>query len=106
MNCSEGRVFETKFMFHSAWPASQTPALRPMRGSGLGGVIDISAFGDGEVSPGDAIEWAHAVTATTPAVTSIGSQEGVGLARRGNCPVRWTEGIEESFRWRDTAVDG
>jgi len=35
-NFSEGLVFESSRTFHSASPASQRPALRPTRGSGLG----------------------------------------------------------------------
>src|SRR3954471_9551153 len=35
-----GGVVETMRMFHAAWAASQRPALRPTRGSGVGVVAD------------------------------------------------------------------
>src|SRR5581483_8548026 len=41
MKSFDGGVFETRCMFHDASPALNQPALSPMRGSGLGGVVDM-----------------------------------------------------------------
>src|ERR1700691_3114076 len=63
----DGGELDTRRMFHDAWPASNSPALRPTRGSGLGGVGDmltpaptvlgVSMPPDPEA---DAPGWAHA----------------------------------------------
>jgi hypothetical protein len=42
MNASDGCRFATTSRFHAASPASIQPARRPTRGSGLGGVVDMS----------------------------------------------------------------
>src|SRR5262245_40731997 len=50
---SLGGVVETMRMFQAACPASQRPAFRPTRGSGLGGVIEtIGATGGGITAGG------------------------------------------------------
>src|SRR5580658_6226315 len=51
MKSLDGGVFETTWRFQIASPASNQPALRPTRGSGLGAVIDMSPEGDG-AAPG------------------------------------------------------
>src|SRR4029078_1449474 len=66
-NFSGGRVAETSFMFHAAWPASHWPALRPMRGSGLGG--DVVMLGDADEGAGAVetavdVELPHAAAAS------------------------------------------
>src|SRR2546426_8704035 len=43
-NFSDGRVFETTRRFQVASPAFISPARRPTRRSGVGGVVDISSF--------------------------------------------------------------
>src|SRR6476469_6072976 len=65
-NFSGGRVAETSFMFHAAWPASHWPALRPMRGSWLGGdvVMLLDADGAGAVETAVDVELPHAATAS------------------------------------------
>src|SRR5512143_956873 len=65
-NADDGGVFESNRRFHAAVPASNHPAMRPTRGSGLGAVTDMSA-GDGEpacvaIDDGDV---AHAAAAST-----------------------------------------
>src|SRR5436309_667416 len=45
MNDGEGCVVDTRRMFHAASAASNQPARRPTRGSGLGGVIDTFSVG-------------------------------------------------------------
>src|SRR5215831_11121118 len=50
---SLGGVVETMRIFQAACPASQRPAFRPTRGSGVGGVIDtIGATGGGITAGG------------------------------------------------------
>src|SRR5918996_5415110 len=39
-NFASGGVVDVSLMFHAAWPASQRPAERPTRGSGLGAVAE------------------------------------------------------------------
>src|SRR5471030_1129266 len=51
-NFSDGCVLDTSVMFHAASPASNLPALRPTRGSGLGAPADASIDG---VMPADAM---------------------------------------------------
>jgi hypothetical protein len=43
----DGGVFETTARFQIASLASYHPPLSPTRGSGVGGVVDISALADG-----------------------------------------------------------
>src|SRR4030088_1291565 len=54
MNCSDGGVFDSKRRFHDASAASNHPARSPMRGSGLGAVVDMLAAGDGAPPAGAA----------------------------------------------------
>src|SRR6266516_207095 len=51
---SEGGVVDTSCKFHRAWPASNQPALRPMRGSGAVAarvVADDVLYGDCPCAP-------------------------------------------------------
>src|SRR5579862_9145047 len=66
----DGRVVDTSFMFQLACAASNSPPLRPTRGSGLGGVGDICAAGDG-LSPADVLDvWAQAAMLSRPAASA------------------------------------
>ena len=47
-----GGVVETIRMFHSAMPASHMPALRPMRGSGVGIVAEMIGAGGAGITAG------------------------------------------------------
>src|SRR5215472_7710195 len=80
-NSGIGRVFETRRMFHWATPASHTPAFRPTRGSGLGGAVDMSADGAGAVLAVEAIEWAHAVSASAVIGRSAHRMAGAAVSR-------------------------
>src|SRR6185436_17623465 len=46
-----GWVFETRRRFHAASAASMRPALRPMRGSGLGLAVESVPVGAGLAAP-------------------------------------------------------
>src|SRR5436190_12093804 len=57
-NFADGCVRETTRRFQVASCASMSPALRPMRGSGLGAAADIFAAGEGaEPDIDDEPEW-------------------------------------------------
>ena len=62
MKSLEGRVIETGRRFQIAMPASNQPALRPMRESGDGGDTDMSGAPDREI-PLVVEERAHAANA-------------------------------------------
>src|SRR5574338_1079807 len=65
-NCSGCGVFDSSRRFHDAVPASAKPALRPTRGSGLGGSADLLlAAGDG------AADWLEVVDCEHAAATSM-----------------------------------
>src|SRR5262245_3307266 len=51
-DASLGGVVEIMRMFQAAWPASQRPAARPTRGSGLGAVIDTIGVTGGGITAG------------------------------------------------------
>jgi hypothetical protein len=84
MNFSGGRVVETSFMFHAAWPASHRPALRPMRGSGLGGDTDmlIAAEGAGAVEAVE-VELVHAAAATSSDIDTRHDTRDMGFVEEG-----------------------
>src|SRR5579862_2899248 len=73
LNSSGGCMLATKCMFHSAWPASYRPALRPTRGSGIGAIADRLQLLSPQLLPPpplagvalvvDAFGWAQAATA-------------------------------------------
>src|SRR3954453_9377945 len=92
MNFSEGGVFETRCMFQAATPASNQPARRPTRGSGLGAETDMSGAADAppdDIPPLDA-HAAIAAVARTAALSlacgllnnestlTVGSSRGYG----------------------------
>src|SRR6478752_7822493 len=58
MNSFGGGVCESTLRFQVASPASNWPALSPIRGSGLGGV--------GDMLPALDVEWAQPATTTRP----------------------------------------
>src|SRR5690242_19555794 len=60
MNGFDGGVLETFFRFQIASPASVAPAFNPMRGSGLGGVVELLAAGVGAPAASLEPEWVHA----------------------------------------------
>src|SRR4029453_18102311 len=47
-----GGVVDSIRMFHAAWAASQRPALRPTRGSGVGAVADTMGATGGGMTAG------------------------------------------------------
>src|SRR5215207_10208107 len=62
---------ETTFRFHTASPASCSPALRPTRGSGLGASADFVLSGDGDPVP-DELEPAQPSSRATAAAGRSG----------------------------------
>src|SRR6478752_6749244 len=84
-------VVETSLMFQAASPASRSPALRPMRGSGLGGFIDMERG----AAATDVDEDAHAA-AYTAAPSSAGSS-----AQRAGAPKN-----DAGFTFSDLRVGG
>src|SRR4051812_24357297 len=70
---SDGREVESSRMFHEAWPASYSPALRPMRGSGDGAPGDrlslvTIGLGDDDADAGECAQ--AALAAIVPAIIS------------------------------------
>jgi len=61
----DGRVFDTTSRFQLACPGSNQPARSPIRGSGLGGDVDMSTAGDG-ADPAVEDDDAHAAAERTP----------------------------------------
>src|SRR6476660_10242428 len=61
----DGFVGETSRRFHAAVPASNQPALRPTRGSGLGFVVPTVMFGVGAEDDDDLVEAQAAAIAAT-----------------------------------------
>src|SRR5881394_2238976 len=51
-DASLGGVVEIMRMFQAAWPASQRPAARPTRGSGLGAVAETIGVTGGGITAG------------------------------------------------------
>src|SRR5262249_769138 len=66
VNFSDGGVFESTCRFQAASPASNFPARRPTRGSGLGAVVDMSPVGVGALAPETTAERAHAPAESSP----------------------------------------
>src|SRR4051812_2460006 len=54
-NFADGGVADTTFMFQAASPASATPALRPTRGSGLGGPVGRTGMSGAAAEAGAAV---------------------------------------------------
>src|SRR5579863_6213225 len=73
MKSAGGFMLATRCMFHSAWAASNMPALSPTRGSGIGAIADRLQLLSphmlpppplaGEAPVVDAFGWAQAATA-------------------------------------------
>src|SRR5579859_5225826 len=106
MNCGDGRVSESTRRFHDASPASQRPALRPTRGSGLGALVDMSPTGAGPPPPEDAVDGAHAAADSNPSASSSDSG-GVTVDRRvwcGNAMAVSSDGAAWDGRTGDGAV--
>src|ERR1700722_5138254 len=98
-NCSVGRVLETRRTFHAASAASQSPPLRPTRGSGLGARVDVllPGTGDGETPLDAAFGCAHAV-ATSVMIPSDRARTGAALVGRGNrCAGRYVGTMADSL---------
>src|SRR5690349_15693847 len=72
MKSFDGRVIETARRFQIAVPASNHPALRPMRESGDGGVGDMSGTPE-SVMPFIEDDRAHAAMASSPSETETSS---------------------------------
>jgi hypothetical protein len=72
MNAFDGFVFDTSLRFHPAVPASNHPALRPTRGSGLGLVVPTITLDPGAApveDDMDDLDDAHAAAASAAATT-------------------------------------
>jgi len=80
-NGFDGGVLESTRRFHTASPASISPARRPTRGSGLGGEVDRST-GDGAPACVEEVEWAHADATNSP--TARGSDRSGANAVTGS----------------------
>src|SRR3982751_3161326 len=65
MKSRDGRVNDTGRMFQIAWPALNHPPLRPTRGSGDGGDVDMSGAPE-RATPFIEVDRAHAAMASTP----------------------------------------
>src|SRR5437588_10470183 len=65
MKSLDGCVMDTGRRFQSACPASHHPALSPTRGSGVGGVVDMSGAPDSDTPFMDEYR-AHAPKARAP----------------------------------------
>ena len=68
-------------MFHLASAASNQPALRPTRGSGLGAVTDNIGAGSDEGSPAEDDEGAvaHPAVASSATIENVVRREAVAL---------------------------
>jgi hypothetical protein len=91
MKSFDGRVVETSRIFHAATPASNQPALSPTRGSGVGGVVDMSSWGTGAAPAcaDDPLEQPVAITAPKPISEAAAHRRAAAEARGA---VTWDSG--------------
>src|SRR5205823_2287750 len=87
MNFSDGRVSESTRMFQVASPASNFPARRPMRGSGLGAAVDVLPIWRAPLLV-DVVVVACAHDTTDSSPTASESFERCGTGDRTPCPGR------------------
>src|SRR5438874_5187445 len=86
MNDADGCVVETRRMFHDASAASNQPARSPMRGSGLGAVVDMFGAGDTLAIVAVDPEVAHEASANRPtASVNEKSNEARFTRHSGDC---------------------
>src|SRR5438093_1550735 len=88
-NASEGRVVETSRMFHAAKAASNRPARSPIRGSGLGGDMDM--FGAAKAPPIDDTVDVEVTQAVVISTATARKRERTGAAGR-TAAVRQSDG--------------
>ncbi|MGH6690068.1 MAG: hypothetical protein ACREF4_05240 [Gammaproteobacteria bacterium] len=83
-NSRAGGVFDTTLRFQTASAASNNPARRPMRGSGLGGVAVLASAAVvgtacGAAAPDDVVDAEHAIKTNNPATSESAARRVVNL---------------------------